>query len=667
MAETNIFREVASKADIVKVVSYFLGSQAIHKKGNVYYSICPFHDDHHPSMRIDPKRNIYKCFSCGAGGDAITFAENFGKLEKIEALKKVADICNIPVEISEFKQNEDYFLTNFPQEIDALKALNYYYQLVYQTKDGKEGADYLKARGISEETRLHFKIGFAPEDSKKAIEILRQKNGFSVSTLERAGIIKNSGDLEDRYKSRLMFPITNEKGYVVGFSGRQVRDGQSGGKYINYPETELFQKNRILYHFDKAKETMRKDGYLYLCEGFMDVIAFQRVGINSVAGLMGTALTDYHLEMIKKFNVQVRLALDFDQAGQTGEEKALASLLKYKIPVKVVRPTRKGKDPDAILSRFGEEVFTSIYTQNLLDPVLFLLARVLNGAKSLTETGLINQFLSKAGPFFQSLTEVEQSKDLDILAKVTSLKTDVLKSVLMKENPKIEEREEAKEERIYKPRTKYKPKKNDKPYTDYLLGGKYKFADDIDSYLDSLSEVADDIIDHSILKNEAQIIFAEMKSRSAYHKFSIARISLLYEPFYTLNSLVTEFYLNNQDAMTFENKDFEDLIAKIVSTKTDFTNEEFDDAIDLSDLQESDELSLSEKEKSLLLNLIQISQKTINSDFDELGLNKIIEMEKIYNKMVSCKKDAVVLGYTPSELKSQLSKFKLQLNKIRNS
>ena len=312
---SNVFREIVGKSDIVKVIAYYLGSDAIVKAGRRFKAICPFHPDSHPSMQIDPEKNFYHCFSCNAGGDTIKFVQEYAHLSSVEALKKVCEICGIPVPslLSDVHEKRDPLKEKFPKELEALGELSRFYSLYLQSTDGLKGREYLSSRSISRETIDHFRIGYSPYDPTIAIASLRRV-GFDVPTLERAGILSNSAELKDRYSGRIMFPLSDNEGHIVGFSGRKIDDKQEGGKYINYPETALFRKGDVLYHFDKARESARRDGYIYLLEGFMDVIAMQRAGLLSSAGLMGTALTENHLAALKGLGVECRLLLDSDEA-----------------------------------------------------------------------------------------------------------------------------------------------------------------------------------------------------------------------------------------------------------------------------------------------------------------------------------------------------------------
>lgn len=643
----NIFAEVASKAPIKDVIAAELGANKIIKKGSGYVCLCPFHEDHTPSMQINVQRNSFKCFVDGNGGDPIHFVELYEHLSPIEALKRVCQICSIP--LPESLRDRHTFVPSIerehPEELKALKTLEEFYQLSLKSALGKPGQEYLASRGIPEDVISHFGLGFAPDDKTAAISSLR-KNGFEVSTLEKAGILTNSSELSDRYSHRLMFPIEDNYGHIVGFSGRKINPNQDGGKYINYPETDLFKKNQILYHFYKAKDTCKRDGYIYLVEGFMDVIAFVRAGINSVAGTMGTALTEEHLRAIKALGVEVRLCLDSDEPGQEGEERCLPLLLKAEIPFRVVRLFKGGKDADEVLTRNGEKGKEVLKEQanRLYDPFLFLLGRALKAGgnrEKLTDPLAIQTFLRKAAPYYMALDEISKARDLSILAKVTELEEEVLSKSLADKETKLQQ-EEPKEENL-QGRNRYPRKDGERPYyrnrdnnnryQGYNSNRGYPYYDNrnyetqIDygaqaifsskifnavSIINGLYQLAKDSPEGEgfypyLLENETNLIISVLASRDAYLQFEGTKTDYAYSPYYALNNLISLIYAkdiskksltlsdlrsieDSLDAMhshPFENKEEKPQEeSKHSEEKKEDDNEDFDEFFD--DLDEED-------------------------------------------------------------------------------
>lgn len=366
MLTLETLNEIREKADIVTVIGHYL---KLVKKGANYAAVCPFHDDTRPSLSISPAKQIFKCFVCNTAGNCFTFVQKYEHVEFLEAVKKVCQICNIEApgldEAVKRKPREN-------QEVyDAVRDMAAYYHFALRQSEGQEALQYLQNRQISEDVIDHFTLGYAPSDSTRSIKVMRERKGYSVDVLEKAGLLAHSSSgFFDRYRDRIMFPVENVRGDLVGFSGRIFRaedEGQS--KYINSPETLLFRKSELLYNFKNARETCRKDGYLYVLEGFMDVIALYRAGINSAVALMGTALTKDHLALFRELGIEIRLCLDSDGAGQLAEHTAFELLTKAEVPYKVVAPFPDGKDPDEYLGAYGPEVLKKALFE-LREPVV---------------------------------------------------------------------------------------------------------------------------------------------------------------------------------------------------------------------------------------------------------------------------------------------------------
>lgn len=352
MISFETIERIKSKVNIVDVISHYIDVQ---KKGANYVALCPFHNDSNPSMMISTSKQIFKCFVCGTAGDCFGFVRQYEKISFSAAVKKVCEICHIDEpevqqyhEVTRIRENEE--------ELKALEKLSNFYEYMLVTPGGKEAMQYLKSRGLNEDIIKRFGIGYAPEDSTKSIDYLRKKENFSVETLEKAGIISSSSSsFSDKYRDRIMFPLSNISGDIVGFSGRRYRKGDTQAKYMNSSESVVFKKSELLYNFNNAKDAIRKSNFVYVVEGFMDAIALYRAGISAVVGLMGTAFTKKHVELFAKMKVEVRLCLDSDEPGQMATEKCLSALSGRDIDVKVVKPLAEGKDPDEYLKDKGPE------------------------------------------------------------------------------------------------------------------------------------------------------------------------------------------------------------------------------------------------------------------------------------------------------------------------
>ncbi len=656
----NIFKQVNAKADIVRVVSYYLGQNNVVKKGSRHLALCPFHNDTHPSMTLTEGKNTYKCFACGAGGDAISFVQEYAHLQPMDALKKVCEICSIPLpEQLKGPVKVDYLTKNFGEELKALETLSEFYSLSLKSKDGEEALAYLKNRGIDDKIISHFSIGFAPSDPSKSIEMLRKK-GFDVSVLETAGILANSYDFKDRYASRIMFPIKDHKGRVVGFSGRKYLKDQSGGKYINYPETKLFEKSSLLYHYDSAKATAKQEGKIYVVEGFMDVIACYRAGINSAVGAMGTALTDRHVEMLKQLNVPIRLCFDSDEPGQTADSKAAQTLFANGVIPSIVYKFDDGKDCDEVLTKHGKDVLLK-QLNRVYDPFIFNFASALKGRKKMTDTNEVYEFLSKNYQYFFALNEVHKAKDLAIVEKKTDLAVQTLQKQLdelQKTGKYIPEKtvEEKKEEKqqTSKPdySRKYGNRKTERVRTNSVTPANEAIKDEATNrrelldYLDSLDKEAlgkyfDEYGFAKINERQYALIHEFPRSYEAYHaycsrgKIFTQKILRVYE------MLVGEVYTQRDSKdrnLPFKDEEYQYVINKLQNSAAD---ESLDDDLlaefgfEISDSGSEDVSSLSDSEKNLLISLFTNQRNAvINGASSTYVANEYNDQLSAYDKQL---------------------------------
>lgn len=364
LSEEKINR-ILQSVDIVDVISMYLN---VEKKGKDYKAVCPFHDDTNPSLSISPSRQIYKCFVCGAGGNAFTFLQEYLNISYIEAVKKVAEIGGIDVSelnlTAPVKQVDAKLVPLYSMHEEASKI----YKHLLNTRSGIAAHEYLNKRHIDESLMEKFSIGYAGLDNQlyKAFKNLN----YSDLDMARSGlIIEGEHNYFDRYRDRIMFALHDEQGRVIGFSGRLYHKNEEGAKYINSPESEIFIKSKTLYNYHRAKEAIKKEGFVYLLEGFMDVIALSKIGINNTLALMGTALTSDHLKMIRKLTNTIHLTLDGDKAGQAAAIKSAKLLSDHQFNVKMVK-LMDGLDPDEILEQFGKDTL-EISLNTTLSPIEF--------------------------------------------------------------------------------------------------------------------------------------------------------------------------------------------------------------------------------------------------------------------------------------------------------
>ena len=419
--------DVLKHADIVKVISSFL---PLIKKGKNYWAVCPFHDDTHPSMSVSPEKQMFKCFVCGTGGDAISFVEKYQHISYFEALKKVAEISGY----SDPRLEKNQFVTKVDERketlLKCLKDLSIYYQFALNTEEGKEGLDYFESRHLDIKMRQKYLLGFASKDGVNTIKFLQSK-GHSLKTIEDVGVsILRGNEYYDRNQGRAIFPICDADGNVVGFSARRIVKSDEA-KYVNSPETYVFTKSNILYNYHIAKEKARVAGCLYVLEGFMDVFALAKIGMDNAVAIMGTALTKEHIQMLRSLNVEIRLCLDGDLPGQTAMLKASKMLEEEGLNFSIVDNQNSSKDPDEILNEDGEEALKS-YLNNTLSRVDFALKYYKNSNPLKT----IEQKKSLVERFLPILANIRSQLELDSylrrLSEVTSFEVESIRSLLKK-------------------------------------------------------------------------------------------------------------------------------------------------------------------------------------------------------------------------------------------
>ena len=345
----DIVEEVRTKNDIVDIVSGYVKLQ---KKGSNYFGLCPFHNEKSPSFSVSPSKQMYYCFGCGAGGNAITFLMEYENYSFPEALQVLADRAGVelPKEEMTKEARAQADLRATLLEINKLAANYFYYQL--KQPQGKIGYDYLTGRKLSDATILHFGLGFANKTSDDLYRYLKSK-GYKDEILKETGLVSiEERGTHDKFWNRVMFPIMDVNNRVIGFGGRVMGDGAP--KYLNSPETKLFDKSRNLYGLNYARSSRKK--YMLICEGYMDVIAMHQAGFTNAVASLGTAFTSQHAMLIKRYTDQVILTYDSDGAGVKAALRAIPILKEVGISCKVLN-MRPYKDPDEFIKNMGAEAF----------------------------------------------------------------------------------------------------------------------------------------------------------------------------------------------------------------------------------------------------------------------------------------------------------------------
>ena len=338
--------EVRSRNDIVDVIS---GYVSLKKKGSVYFGLCPFHNEKTPSFSVTRSKQIYYCYGCGAGGDVISFIRQYENLSFPEAMQVLADRAGITLPQQEMTAEQRAKADRRQKMLDANKeAAKYYYSLL-KGRRGERALAYFRDRGLSDETITRFGLGFSDIYSDDLYRYLKGK-GFSDDVLKRSGLVtideKHGG--RDKFWNRAMFPIMDPNNKVIGFGGRVMGDGEP--KYLNSPESEIFEKRKNLYGLNFAKSSRRRG--MLLCEGYMDVISLHQAGFDNAVASLGTSFTDGHAAKLKRYTREVFLTFDSDQAGRRAALRAIPILKDAGISARVVDMTPH-KDPDEFIKALG--------------------------------------------------------------------------------------------------------------------------------------------------------------------------------------------------------------------------------------------------------------------------------------------------------------------------
>ena len=351
-----VIEAVLKHHDIVDVVRKYVH---LTRHGRNLKGLCPFHSEKTPSFTVNPEKQIFKCFGCGAGGNVIAFLRDIEGYTFSEAVRQLAEEAGIPVGWEERSPEQ----AGRQREIEQLRnayefASMLYHHLLINTKQGKPAMQYLRSRGITDTLIETFQIGYAPAGWDTLAQMLAKRN-YDLPLMEKGGLLsaKSSGGFVDKFRDRVMFPIRDAKGRVIAFAGRSL--GNEQPKYLNSPETILFRKSKVLYNFHLARPAIKKTSQIVLLEGYVDVIKAWAAGIHNGVATMGTALTDDHARYMRLSAERIVLCYDGDDAGQSASYKNAAILEQAGLEVKVsVLPNKL--DPDEYISKFGAERFAGV-------------------------------------------------------------------------------------------------------------------------------------------------------------------------------------------------------------------------------------------------------------------------------------------------------------------
>ncbi|HEV7330054.1 MAG TPA: DNA primase [Flavisolibacter sp.] len=398
MITQNTIQQILSRLDIIEVVGSFV---KLKKRGANYLGNCPFHNERTPSFTVSPSKEIFKCFGCGKSGNTVSFLMEHEKLSYAEALRWLAARYNVEVEETETSPEQK----QLQQTAESLHIINAFAQSFYATQlletveGNTNGLSYLQERGFAKEVITKFGLGYAPDrrDAFTSEAIMKQ---YNRELLQRTGlVVERNGQLQDNYRDRIIFPIHNNSGKVIGFGARLIKKNDKAPKYINTPENELYVKSKILYGTYFARQAIDKKDECFLVEGYTDVISLHQAGIENVVASGGTSLTRDQLRLIKKFTSNLTIIYDGDAAGVKAALRGLDMALEESLNVKLVL-IPDGEDPDSYVRKVGAARFNQFVQENKKDFILFQLDVLLrdagnDAAKKAEVVNLVAETVSK--------------------------------------------------------------------------------------------------------------------------------------------------------------------------------------------------------------------------------------------------------------------------------
>lgn len=404
-----IVEEVRTRNDIVDVISGYVKLQ---KKGSNYFGLCPFHNEKSPSFSVSPQKQMYYCFGCGAGGNVYNFVMQYENYSFGEALSHLAERAGVELPKIEYSQAARAKAEKRATllEINKKAAQYFYYQL--RRENGKTAHDYLTGRGLSEEMIKKFGLGYSDKYSDDLYKYLKAQN-YTDDLLRESGLfnVDERQGMYDKFWNRVIFPIMDVNNRVIGFGGRVMGDGKP--KYLNSPETQIFDKSRNLYGLNIARTTRKN--YLILCEGYMDVISMHQAGFTNAVASLGTALTSGHASLVKRYTQEVLLLYDSDEAGVKAALRAIPILREAGVNSRVVN-LRPHKDPDEFIKTEGAEAFEK-RLEAAMDSFMFRVS-IAAGEFPMEEPQGQNRFFDRCAQYLLELSdELERNLYIEAIVK----------------------------------------------------------------------------------------------------------------------------------------------------------------------------------------------------------------------------------------------------------
>lgn len=435
--------EIKEKNNIVDIINMYT---PLKRNGNRYVGLCPFHSEKTPSFNVSEEKQMYHCFGCGAGGTVIQFVMNAENYDFVEAVKFLAEKAGMPLPDEKSEENELYNLKRKIYEMNKLAAKEFYKNL--NSEEGKNARIYLKNREIKKETVVKFGIGYAKNEWDSIYRLLL-KNGYKREEILKSSLCKEgkNGRIYDFFRDRVMFPVFDIRGNVVAFSGRVLGDEKP--KYLNTGETEVFKKKSILFNMNNAKNSGEE--YILLMEGCMDVIAVHQAGFENAVATLGTALTEEHSRLLKRFKEKVILSYDGDGAGKEATKKAVRLLKKDGFNIKIIK-IQNAKDPDELIKKYGREAY-ELCIKNATSMVIYDIMNLFPDKGFSDESDKVD-FINKC---IVILSEIRNPLELEIYAKKIAEITKISYENIISQVENRKKREKIHNENNFG--KEYKPKK----------------------------------------------------------------------------------------------------------------------------------------------------------------------------------------------------------------
>lgn len=426
----HVIEQVRSQTDIVDVISDYI---QLTKRGRNWFGLCPFHGEQTPSFSVSQDKQIFHCFGCGAGGNAITFVMDIEQISFPEAVLKLSERAGVSIDVdlspsAAFKNVSDK--ENRMMEAHSF-ATDFYHHLLMNTEDGEEAYNYLLERGFTKEMIEQHKIGYSLP-SWESLSALLSRKGYDMDEMVESGLIlrrESDGQYFDRFRGRVMFPIRDEFGKVIAFSGRILNANAEEAKYLNSPESPIFQKSEILYNLDIARSSIRKSRKVIIMEGFMDVLAANRAGVVNAVATMGTSLTPQHITKLKRLVSNVTICYDGDSAGFEAAKRAAIMLNDAQLTVDVAVLPEK-LDPDDYIKLYGAESFREKIISKPHAYIAYMMMYARQGKNFQFENDTLQYIQEVLEHLVHNTSPIEQDIYIKQLAVDTNVSIDAIRTQL---------------------------------------------------------------------------------------------------------------------------------------------------------------------------------------------------------------------------------------------